>query len=111
MTEIREPQDLNDTTLRDRAVLAATGHAPFDLLLTGGQLVNVATSEIYPADIGIVGGLIASVHVPGTRGDAAEVVDCTGGFIAPGLIDTHMHIESSMVTPRRSPCVVITPAA
>ena len=101
MTEIREPQDLNDTTLRDRAVLAATGHARFDLLLTGGQLVNVATSEIYPADVGVVGGLIASVHVPGTRGDAAEVVDCTGGFIAPGLIDTHMHIESSMVTPRR----------
>lgn len=100
MTEIREPQDLNDTALRDRAVRAATGHGPFDLLLTGGQLVNVATSEIYAADIGVVGGLIASVHAPGTRSDAAEVVDCAGGFVTPGLIDTHMHIESSMVTPR-----------
>lgn len=101
MTEIREPQDLNDLALRDRAVMAATGQAPFDLLLTGGQLVNVATSEIYPADIGIVGGLIASVHAPGVRGDAAEVIDCAGRFVAPGLIDTHMHVESSMVTPRR----------
>lgn len=101
MTEIREPQDLNDGALRDRAVMAATGKAAFDLLLTGGQLVNVATSEIYPADIGITGGLIASVHAPGTRSDAGQVIDCTGGFIAPGLIDAHMHIESSMVTPRR----------
>ena len=101
MTVIYEPQDLNDVALRDRAVLAATGKASFDLLLTGGKLVNVATSEIYPADIGITGGLIASVHEPGTRSDAAQVIDCAGGFIAPGLIDTHMHIESSMVTPRR----------
>lgn len=100
MTLMREPQDLNDPALRDRAVLAATGHAPFDLLLTGGQVVNVATSEIYPADVGIVGGLIASVHGAGTRRDAGQVLDCAGGFIAPGLIDMHMHIESSMVTPR-----------
>ncbi|ADO42720.1 adenine deaminase [Ketogulonicigenium vulgare] len=98
---IREPQDLNDAALRDRAVDAALGRAPFDLLLVGGQLVNVATSEIYAADIGIIGGLIASVHAPGLRGDATEVVDLAGQFIAPGLIDTHMHIESSMVTPRR----------
>ncbi|WP_273688317.1 adenine deaminase [Ketogulonicigenium vulgare] len=98
---IREPQDLNDAALRDRAVDAALGRAPFDLLLVGGQLVNVATSEIYAGDIGIIGGLIASVHAPGLRGDATEVVDLAGQFIAPGLIDTHMHIESSMVTPRR----------
>ncbi|ARO14661.1 adenine deaminase [Ketogulonicigenium robustum] len=98
---MHEPQDLNDANLRDRAVAAALGNAPFDLLLVGGQLVNVATSEIYPADVGIVGGLIASVHQAGSRADAAEVIDLSGQFIAPGLIDTHMHIESSMVTPRR----------
>ncbi|MBZ4691206.1 MAG: ade [Cereibacter sp.] len=96
-----EPHDLDSPALRDRAVRAATGAAPFDLLLTGGQLVNVATSEIYPADIGIVGGLIASVHPPATRSDAARMVDCSRLFLTPGLIDTHMHIESSMVTPRR----------
>ena len=39
---MREPTDLNDPALRDRAVAAALGDAPFDLLLTGGQLVNVA---------------------------------------------------------------------
>lgn len=96
-----EPQDLNAPALRARAVDAAMGRTPFDILLTGAQLVNCATSEVYPADVGLVGGLIASVHAPGTRGDAAKVIDCTGGYITPGLIDTHMHIESSMVTPRR----------
>jgi len=101
MTDPSEPQDLNAGELRDRAVRAALGEAPFDILLTGGQLVNVATSEVYPADIGIVGALIASVHPSRSRSDAAQVIDCAGGFIAPGLIDTHMHIESSMVTPRR----------
>lgn len=96
-----EPQDLNAPRLRARAVAAARGLAPFDSLLTGGRIVDVATSEIYAADIGIVGGLIASVHAPGTRSDAQDVMDLAGGFVAPGLIDSHMHVESSMVTPRR----------
>lgn len=87
--------------LRDRAVRAARGQSPFDLLIAGGALVDVATGELRQADIGLVGPLIASVHAPGTRHDAAERVDAAGRFVAPGLIDTHVHIESSMVTPRR----------
>ena len=53
-----------------------------------------------PADIGLVGALIASVHPAGTRTDAARTVPLDGRLVAPGLIDTHLHIESSMVTPR-----------
>jgi adenine deaminase len=45
--------------------------------------------------------LIASVHASGTRKDAKQTVDASGRFITPGFIDTHMHVESSMVTPRR----------
>ncbi len=96
-----EPQDLNDPALRDRAVRAAQGQAPFDLLIAGGTLVDVATGELRAADIGLVGPLIASVHPPGSRADAGRIVDAAGRFVAPGLIDMHMHIESSMVTPRR----------
>ncbi|KAB1114954.1 adenine deaminase [Neorhizobium galegae] len=59
----------------------------------------MVTGELRPADIGLVGPVIASVHETGSRSDAAEIVDATGAFISPGLIDTHMHIESSMVTP------------
>jgi adenine deaminase len=93
--------DLNDPALRDRAVRAARGLAPFDTLITGGNVVDVATSEVREADIGLVGPLIASVHPPRTRDDAASTLDVGGRFVAPGLIDTHLHIESSMVTPRR----------
>jgi adenine deaminase len=96
-----EPRDLDDQALRDRAVRAARGEAPFDTLLVGGTLVDVATSELRPVDIGLVGPLVASLHPRGTRTDAATVLDIAGRFVAPGLIDTHLHIESSMVTPRR----------
>jgi adenine deaminase len=96
-----EPDDLNDPELRDRAVRAARGVLPFEVLIAGGTVVDVATGELRAADVGLVGPLIASVHAPGSRADAAVRVDAAGKFIAPGLIDTHLHIESSMVTPRR----------
>jgi adenine deaminase len=102
-----EPHDLDDADLRDRAVRAALGEAPFDILITGGRLVDVTTSEIRPADIGLAGPLVASVHPPGRRADAARVVDAAGRFVAPGFIDTHMHVESSMLTPRRYAEVVV----
>lgn len=94
-----EPMDLSDPKLRARAVAAARGDAPFDVLITGGQLLDVVTGLIHDADIGLIGPLIASVHEPQSRKDAAETIDARGNIIAPGLIDTHMHIESSMVTP------------
>ncbi|MFS8115006.1 adenine deaminase C-terminal domain-containing protein [Rhizobium jaguaris] len=94
-----EPADLNLPDLRARAVAAARGDAPFDLLIVGGRLVDMVTGQIRAADIGIVGALIVSVHAPGSRADAAETIDAGGAFLSPGLIDTHMHIESSMVTP------------
>ncbi|WP_428426395.1 adenine deaminase [Pararhizobium sp.] len=94
-----EPADLNDAGLRSRAVAAARGDAPFDILIVNGTLVDMVTGELRAADIGLVGPLIASVHPAGVRADAAEIINISGGFVSPGLIDTHMHIESSMVTP------------
>ncbi len=85
--------------VRARAVAAARGDLPFDLLVSGGTLVDVATGELRKADIGISGPLIASVMPPGARSDAAQRIDASGMFVSPGLIDMHMHIESSMVTP------------
>lgn len=94
-----EPADLNEPALRARAVAAARGDSPFDTLITGGHVLDAVTGLIREADIGLVGALIASVHAPASRTDAADVIDATGSIISPGLIDTHMHIESSMVTP------------
>ncbi len=99
MSSIEQPQDLMDAALRSRAVAAARGAEPFDVLISAGTLVDVVTGELRPADIGLVGSLIASVHEPGTRSDAATMIDATGAYVSPGLIDTHMHVESSMVTP------------
>ena len=95
----QEPADLNDPALRARAVAAARGDAPFDMLITGGRLLDAVTGLIRDADIGLVGALIASVHAPASRTDAVEIVDATGSIVTPGLIDTHMHVESSMVAP------------
>lgn len=95
----QEPADLNDPALRARAVAAARGDAPFDVLITGGRLLDAVTGLIREADIGLVGALIASVHAPASRTDALEIIDAAGSIVTPGLIDTHMHIESSMVTP------------
>lgn len=99
--------DLNDPVLRDQAVRAARGEAAFEVLLTGGLVADVATGELRAADVGIVGPLIASVHAPRTRDDAATRIAVDGQVVAPGLIDVHLHIESSMLTPRRYAEVVV----
>lgn len=103
-----EPRDLDDAGLRDRAVRAARGDGPLDLLITGGRIADVATGELRAADIGICGPLIASVHVTGARADAGEVLDAAGLIATPGLIDSHMHVESSMVTPETYAAAVLS---
>ena len=99
MNKMHEPLDLADRGLRLRAAAAARGDAPFDRLIINGTLVDMVTGEQRRADIGLTGALIASVHQPGSRKDAAHIIDAKHGFITPGLIDSHMHVESSMVTP------------
>ena len=96
-----------DAPTRARAVQAAQGLAPFDTLLTGGQLIDVVTGEIRPADLGLIGPMIASVHPPGTRTDAAVVHHLDGRFLAPGLIDTHVHLESSHMLPHHYAATVV----
>jgi len=85
---------------RRAMIEAAAGRRELDLVLRGVTLVNVHTGETYPADIGIFAGRIAHVTAPGDGPLAARTVfDRQGLWAIPGLIDTHVHIESSMVTP------------
>ncbi|MBJ9993496.1 adenine deaminase [Paenibacillus sp. S28] len=89
-------------------IAAARGDRPLDLALNNVQLVNVFTGEIYPAAIGIADGTIVHVTEPGvTELEAERVVDGKGQFAIPGLIDTHLHIESSMLTPAHYAEVVL----
>lgn len=75
---------------------AARGEQPADLLLRNGQIVNVFSGTIERADVAIVNGRIAGI---GAGYSGRETVDLQGAFIVPGLIDAHVHIESSLCTP------------
>jgi adenine deaminase len=97
----------SNQTLRSRAIAAALGQLPFDLLLRSGTLINASTSELQPADVGIVGSLIASVHPQGARTDALQSYDVSGEYLAPGFIDTHVHFESSHFTPENYASIVV----
>lgn len=92
---------------RRRAVQAARGEMPFDLLLTNTRVVDMATGEIRDADVGIVGELIASVHPRGSRSDARETHDLNNRYLSPGLMDTHVHLESSHLLPARYAEIVL----
>ncbi|WP_179379898.1 adenine deaminase [Jannaschia marina] len=91
--------DLNAPALRARAVSAAQGLDPFDTLVAGARLLDMVTGRERTVDIGLVGGLVASVHAHGAHRDCRLRIDAGGRHAVPGLIDTHMHVESSMVTP------------
>ena len=79
----------------------ARGEAPADLLLKGGQIVNVFSGEVHEANIAIADGRIVGVGGGFSAGGftANETIDVTGKVIAPGFLDAHVHIESSMVPP------------
>ncbi|WP_185819692.1 adenine deaminase [Salibacterium salarium] len=79
---------------------AARNAEQLDTAIENIQLVNVFTGEVYPAAIGIKGEKIVHVTQPGvTELDALSRVDGKQEYAIPGLIDTHVHIESSMLTP------------
>jgi adenine deaminase len=84
----------------ESVVKSARGDAPFDLVLKNVRLVNVYTTEEYETDIGTCGNRISYV---GDLADSksTDVYDAKGMYAIPGLIDSHLHIESSMLTPPR----------
>ena len=72
------------------------GVAVADLVLRGGQVLDVVTGDLIPGDVAICGGVIVGM---GADYEGREVVDVAGKTLVPGFIDTHLHIESSLVTP------------
>jgi adenine deaminase len=79
-------------------ISVARGEVLADLLLKNARIVNTFTGEIEQADVAIYGDRIAGV---GDYGKAKEIIDLQGGFLAPGLVNGHTHIESSMLHPAR----------
>ena len=78
----------------------AKGDEPADIVIEGAKLINVVTRDIYPATIGICEDKIAYVTNPeDEQCPAKRRIDAKGKWAAPGLIDSHMHIESTHLTP------------
>lgn len=79
------------------------GRVPADLLITGGRLVNVHTREVHDGvDVAVKNGRVAMFgDASHTRGPDTDVLDAAGSYLVPGLIDTHLHVESAMVTVTR----------
>lgn len=84
------------TAKLERLIDQGTGREPADIVLKGGRFFDLVTGELVQSDIAICGDRIV-----GTCGDyeGETEIDISGRIVVPGFIDTHLHIESSLVTP------------
>ncbi len=80
-----------------RRIAVARGREPGDLLLTGGQVVNVFTQRVKPANVILADGWIAGVGPHDWP--ARQTLDLGNRIVLPGFIDAHMHLESTLLTP------------
>jgi adenine deaminase len=83
------------STLSDR-IAQGRGQAPADIVLRGGRVLDLITGDLVATDVAICGDTIVGVF---GDYDGHRVIDVTGQILVPGFIDTHLHIESSCVTP------------
>ncbi|WP_434618694.1 adenine deaminase [Tabrizicola sp. M-4] len=90
MPEIAPKASLSDRIAQGR------GEVPADIVLRGGRIFDLITGELVETDVAICGDTIVGVF---GRYEGKRVVDVTGKVLVPGFIDTHLHIESSLVTP------------
>lgn len=86
-----------DVAARQRLVRVASGREEADLVVRGARVVLVQTGEVVEGDVAVAEGRFAGIgHFRGR-----ETLHADGRFLVPGFVDAHIHIESSMLTPRR----------
>ena len=79
-----------------RVIAAAAGREKADLVLKNATYVNVFSNELCTADIAVAEGLIVGMG----RYQGEEEVDLRGKIVLPGFLDAHIHLESSLVSPK-----------
>ncbi len=84
------------TSLATR-IATARGEEPADLLVRNVRLVNVLSGEIHPAHVAVKDGVVIGFEEYSAR----NIVDAEGRYCVPGLIDGHIHIESTLLAPHR----------
>lgn len=72
------------------------GISPAELVLKNGRIFDLVTGELVQSDVAICGDTIVGTFA---SYQGAREIDCSGKILVPGFIDTHLHIESSLVTP------------
>lgn len=95
---------------RKQLIDVAMGRIKADLILHHAQILNVYSGEVLNGEVWVKDGFIAHVYYHEDiepRGQALHTIDCGGKFLIPGLIDAHVHIESSMLSPRRFAEIVL----
>ena len=80
----------------EQRIAAGRGDEPADIVLRGGRVFDLVTGALFEGDVAILGDTIVGTC---EAYEGREVIDVTGQIIVPGFIDTHLHIESSLVTP------------
>lgn len=88
------------STMTRKLAHVASGRQEPDLVIAGARVLSTYSERILTdREIWVSGGRIAAVKPAGAyRGTAAQIYQAKGGIVAPGLVDPHIHIESSMVT-------------
>ncbi|MFC7053884.1 adenine deaminase [Hansschlegelia quercus] len=79
-----------------RRIAQGRGLEPADLVIKGARVLDVVTATLFESDVAICGDTIVGTF--GTY-EGVETIDGRGLTVAPGFIDTHLHIESSLLTP------------
>ncbi|MBC9245718.1 adenine deaminase [Paracoccus sp. 11-3] len=80
----------------EQRIAQAKGDEPADLVLRGGRVFDLITGALIEGDVAICDDVIVGVAA---SYDGKHVIDVSGMTLVPGFIDTHLHIESSLVTP------------
>ena len=88
-------------TDRGKMVRAAMGEIPCDLTVCNIQLVNMFSGEVYPAQVDILDGIIVRVRTDNECPalPSERIFDGGGRYLIPGFIDSHLHVESTMMVP------------
>jgi adenine deaminase len=88
----------SDEAALARAIAYARGDRPVPLVLRHGEWFDVFSGKFRIGDVAIAEGKIVGI---GEAYEAEQIIDAAGLFIVPGFIDSHVHIESSLMTPAR----------
>ncbi|MFU8836552.1 adenine deaminase [Roseovarius autotrophicus] len=80
----------------EERIAQGRGDVPADLVLRGGEVFDLITGAMIAGDVAICGDTIVGI---GAAYEGTRVIDVAGLILVPGFIDTHLHVESSLVTP------------